>query len=186
MNLANRITLVRILMIPIFVFIAAIEIPHGKLVLALIFIIAAVTDGLDGHIARKRKEITVLGKFMDPLADKLLMSAALIVLVGMNSVPAWIAIVIISREFIVTGLRTIAAAKGEIIAASKAGKQKTVTQIIAISALLLQDDLISLQFLPASAITIFAQAMLWIALIFTVYSGVDYLVKGWGLLFETK
>ena len=186
MNLANRITLVRILLMPIFVLIAAINMPYGNIIVASIFIIAAVTDGLDGHIARKRKEITVLGKFMDPLADKLLISAALIVLVEMGSIAAWVGIIIISREFIVTGLRTVAAANGQVIAASKAGKLKTVTQIIAISALLLEENLTALNFIPETLIVVFTTIMLWLAVIFTVYSGLDYLIKGWGVFTSSK
>ena len=115
-----------------------------------------------------------------------MISAALIVLVEMGSLSAWIAIVIISREFMVTGLRTIAAANGQIIAASKAGKLKTVTQIIAISALFLEKTLIEINLLPEAFIVIFTTVMLWLAVLFTVYSGLDYLIKGWKVFTSSK
>ncbi|MPN55865.1 CDP-diacylglycerol--glycerol-3-phosphate 3-phosphatidyltransferase [bioreactor metagenome] len=145
--------------------------PYQDIVAAVIFILAATTDGLDGYIARKRGQVTTLGKFMDPLADKLLVSAALISLVELGDVPAWIAWVILGREFAVTGLRAIASADGVVIAASKLGKIKTVTQVIAISAILLKDWPFSLIHIPIG------QPFLYIALFFTVLSGVDYMVK---------
>lgn len=155
------------------------RLPHGKqffesqdYIAAAIFILAAVTDGLDGHIARKRKQVTRLGQFMDPLADKLLVSAALISLVELQLVQAWIAWVILGREFAVTGLRAIAAAEGVVIPASKLGKVKTVTQIIAISAFLLHDWPLTLIGLTIS------NWFIYIAVVFTVISGLDYLIKG--------
>ncbi|MDD2401116.1 MAG: CDP-diacylglycerol--glycerol-3-phosphate 3-phosphatidyltransferase [Clostridia bacterium] len=168
MNLANKLTLSRIFLVPLFMLVLLIRIPFGKYIAAVIFIIAASTDGLDGYIARKRKQITNLGKLMDPLADKLLISAALISLVEMGEIPAWIAVLIIGREFFVTGLRSIAAAEGIVIAASKLGKIKTVTQIVAISALLLDDVL--LNFINVS----FGKYLLYIAVFFTLWSGIDY------------
>lgn len=150
--------------------------PHQDLVAAIIFILAATTDGLDGYIARKRGQVTNLGKFMDPLADKLLVSAALISLVELGDVPAWVAWVILGREFAVTGIRAIAAADGTVISASKLGKVKTVTQVIAISAILLHDWPLSLLNIPVG------QPFLYIALVFTIISGVDYLVKSKKLL----
>jgi CDP-diacylglycerol--glycerol-3-phosphate 3-phosphatidyltransferase len=150
--------------------------PHQDLVAAVIFILAATTDGLDGYVARKRGQVTVLGKFMDPLADKLLVSAALISLVELGEVPAWVAWIILAREFAVTGLRAIASADGTVISASKLGKIKTVTQVIAISALLLHDWPFSLLNIPVG------QPFLYIALIFTIISGIDYLLKSRKLL----
>jgi len=143
---------------------------------AAIFLLAAITDGLDGYIARKRKQVTRLGQFMDPLADKLLVSAALISLVELHKVPGWIAWVIIGREFAVTGLRAIAAAEQVVIPASKLGKIKTVTQIIAISAHLLRDWPLSLIGIKLSP------WFIYVALVFTIISGVDYIVKGWKFL----
>lgn len=178
MNLPNILTLIRIIMIPVFMVVLLLKLPGGKTyflyqdyVAALIFIIAAATDGLDGYIARKRGQVTNLGKFLDPLADKLLVSAALISLVELEIVSAWIVWVILAREFAVTGIRAIAAADGVVISASKLGKAKTVTQVVAISALLLKDW-------PLSYFNIhIGQPMLYVALILTVISGVDYLVK---------
>ncbi|MGI6589018.1 MAG: CDP-diacylglycerol--glycerol-3-phosphate 3-phosphatidyltransferase [Peptococcia bacterium] len=160
MNLANKLTLLRIILIPLFMLIILIRIPYGQYIATAIFIIAASTDGLDGYIARKHKQVTNLGKLMDPLADKLLITAALIVLVELGLLAGWIAFIIIGREFFVTGLRTIAAAEGVIIAASKLGKLKTVTQIVAITAILLN-------------IT-FGKHLMYIAVVFTLWSGIDY------------
>ena len=178
MNLPNRLTIVRIILIPIFMAFLLLQVPkghtlfpHQDLVAAVIFILAAATDGLDGYIARKRHQVTVLGKFMDPLADKLLVSAALISLVELGSVPAWVAWTILGREFAVTGLRAIVSADGVVLSASKLGKIKTVTQVISISAILLHDWPFSLIGIPVG------QPVLYIALFFTIISGVDYFLK---------
>jgi len=135
MNLPNRLTLARLLLIPVFLLVISHESLYTDAIAAAVFVLSAATDGLDGYYARKNKQVTLLGKFMDPLVDKLLISAALVVLVDLGRLPGWIAVVIISREFAVTGLRSIAAAEGVIITASNLGKIKTVTQIIAITAL---------------------------------------------------
>ncbi|HLT55006.1 MAG TPA: CDP-diacylglycerol--glycerol-3-phosphate 3-phosphatidyltransferase, partial [Bacillota bacterium] len=145
-----------------------------------LFIIAAATDWFDGHLARKHNLVTNMGKFLDPLADKLLVSAALIILVELGSAASWIVIIIISREFAVTGLRLIAAGEGIVLAASKLGKIKTITQMIAISALLLYNFPFSFIGFP------FAGIMLYIALFFTILSGIDYFVKNWHVLGESK
>lgn len=178
MNLPNRLTIVRIILIPIFMAFLLLQVPkghtlfpHQDLVAAIIFILAAATDGLDGYIARKRHQVTVLGKFMDPLADKLLVSAALISLVELGSVPAWVAWTILGREFAVTGLRAIVSADGVVLSASKLGKIKTVTQVISISEILLHDWPFSLIGIPVG------QPVLYIALFFTIVSGVDYFLK---------
>ncbi len=171
MNLANRLTLARIFLIPIFMLILIIEIKYGKIIATAVFIIAASTDGLDGYIARKRNQVTMLGKFMDPLADKLLISTALVYLVELGSIPAWVAVMIIGREFAVTGLRVIAAAEGIVVSASKLGKYKTVFQIIAIAALFLDDYPFSIWKIPFGKIT------MAVAIIFTIWSGIDYYLK---------
>jgi len=171
MNLANKLTLLRIFLVPVFMFVLLIKIPYGEYIAAAIFIIAASTDGLDGYIARKRKQITNLGKLMDPLADKLLITDALISLVELGIISGWIAFIIIGREFFVTGIRTIAAAEGVIIAASKLGKIKPISQIIAIVVLLLNDFPFSLWQIP------FGKYALYIAVFFTIWSGVDYFLK---------
>jgi len=183
LNLANRITLVRIFLVPVVMFfllvrykfgtfeIGSIHMTYNELIAALVFILAASTDGLDGYIARKRKIVTNLGKFLDPLADKLLISAALISLVEMQRLEAWIAIVIISREFAVTGLRLVAAAEGQVIAASALGKLKTWIQIIAITALMIRNFPFETMGIP------FADISIWAMVIITIYSGYDYFMK---------
>ena len=188
MNLANRITLARIFLVPIIMFflLARIDfepiefenfsITYNQIVAALIFIIAASTDGLDGYIARKNKLVTNLGKLLDPLADKLLVAAVLISLVEMDKLDAWIAIVIISREFAVTGLRQVALLEGKVLAASRWGKWKTGVQITMIIALLLNNFPFALVGIP------FDVVMSWAAAVITVYSGIDYFVKNKDLI----
>ncbi|WP_445506574.1 CDP-diacylglycerol--glycerol-3-phosphate 3-phosphatidyltransferase [Niallia sp. 03190] len=183
MNLPNKITISRIFLIPVFLVVMLVEFSWGNMTLlgatlpvahfigALIFIIASTTDWIDGYYARKYNLVTNLGKFLDPLADKLLVSAALIVLVNFHLAPAWMTIVIISREFAVTGLRLVLAGGGEVVAANMLGKIKTWAQIIAISVLLLHNMIFELGSIP------FADIALWIALIFTIWSGWDYFTK---------
>ncbi|MEF2244492.1 MULTISPECIES: CDP-diacylglycerol--glycerol-3-phosphate 3-phosphatidyltransferase [unclassified Paenibacillus] len=183
MNLANKITLARIFLVPVILFFLLMEfnfgslkfsdfeITYNQIVAALIFIIAASTDGLDGYIARKNKIVTNLGKLLDPLADKLLVAAVLISLVQMDKLNALIAIVIISREFAVTGLRQIALLEGSVMAASKWGKWKTAIQITMIISLLLNNFPFAFIDFPFDVI------VSWIAALITVYSGVDYFVK---------
>lgn len=188
-NLANKITLIRIFLVPIMMFfllvnfdyLPAIEregfsITYNQIIAALIFIIAASTDGLDGYIARKRKMVTNLGKLLDPLADKLLVAAVLISLVEMQKCDAWIAVVIISREFAVTGLRQVALLEGKVVAASKWGKWKTAIQITAIVAMLLNN-------FPFAFVHFqFDVVATWLAALITVYSGIDYFVKNKNVL----
>lgn len=171
MNLPNLLTLLRIFLVPVFMLILLIRIPYGEYIAAGIFILAASTDGLDGYIARSRHQVTRFGKLMDPLADKLLVSAALISLVELQQISAWIAVIIIGREFAVSGLRSVAAAEGVIIAASKLGKAKTITQIVAITAILLNDFPFSLISFPIG------EAAMMVAVAFTVISGIDYFIK---------
>src|SRR5699024_4374929 len=148
MNLPNNITIYRILLIPIFILLLSIpldlgtwniggnDLPFVVLIAAVIFLIAALTDWLDGYYARKYNLITNMGKFLDPLADKLLVSAAFILLVELQLAPAWVIIIIISREFAITGFRLVASGEGIVLAASNMGKLKTVSQILAIALLL--------------------------------------------------
>jgi CDP-diacylglycerol--glycerol-3-phosphate 3-phosphatidyltransferase len=182
-NLANRITLARIFLVPVLMFfllvryefgyfsLGSIHMTYNELIAALVFILAASTDGLDGYIARKRKIVTNLGKFLDPLADKLLISAALISLVEMHRLEAWIAIVIISREFAVTGLRLVAAAEGQVIAASALGKLKTWVQIVAITAVMIRNFPFAFFGIP------FDDVAIWAMVVITIYSGYDYFAK---------
>ncbi|MBS4199028.1 CDP-diacylglycerol--glycerol-3-phosphate 3-phosphatidyltransferase [Bacillus sp. FJAT-49732] len=183
MNLPNKITVARVILIPIFLILMLVPFNWGKISLpgteielahffgALVFIIASVTDWVDGYYARKYNLVTNLGKFLDPLADKLLVSAAFIVLVEMQLAPSWIVIIIISREFAVTGLRMILSGQGEVVAANMLGKIKTWTQIIAISLLLLHNVLFEAIGIPLDTIA------LWVALFFTVWSGYEYFYK---------
>ncbi len=170
MNLANRLTLARIFLVPLFLLVLSIKVAYGEYIAAGVFILAASTDGLDGYIARKRNQVTKLGKFMDPLADKLLISAALISLVELGKVSAWVAFVIIGREFAVTGLRAIVAADGVVISASWLGKIKTVSQIIAIVFLFIHDFPFNL-LKPGFSV---GKAAMGVAVFFTIWSGLDY------------
>lgn len=187
MNLANKLTLVRIFLVPIFlIFLIVKEIPYGTFIATFIFILASLTDKLDGYIARSRNQITDFGKFMDPLADKLLVTSALISLVELQVIPAWAAIIIIAREFAVSGLRSIAASQGKVIAASWWGKIKTVVQIIALILLLLKVNIRASQYLTklvsnnafwAVFFDKVPMIMLLVAVIITIISGYEYFVK---------
>ncbi len=170
MNLPNKLTMGRIFAIPVFIVVFLMD---YRIAAAVIFILAAVTDMLDGHIARKHNLVTNFGKLMDPLADKLLVMSALICMVEVGDVPGWMVVVILGREFIITGMRQVAAAQGIVIAAGTTGKIKTITQMIAIPLLILENW-------PFTAIGIsvpFDQIFLWIALIMTIVSGAEYIMK---------
>lgn len=181
MNTANKITILRILMIPVFMIVLMVGFPYNDLIAALIFVAAAATDGVDGYVARKYNQITDFGKFIDPLADKLLVATALICLVDMGRIASYMAIIIIAREFIVTSLRIVAISKGVVIAAEMTGKIKTVIQIIAtVIALVFTEDKFLIGGLSAGYI-----AML-IATLFTIYSGVVYLKNNWNLIADNK
>lgn len=188
MNLPNKLTLFRILLVPVMVIVPflgikveILGIPLTYLLIDLIFIIASTTDKLDGYLARKNNQVTTFGKFLDPLADKILVLAAMIMLVEMAKLPAWIPIIVLAREFVVSGYRLVAVEKGgKVIAASKWGKLKTVTQMIAIILAFL--DLYSFgecftgtlqggDFILNLIVTI----MMIIQVIATIFSGVDYL-----------
>lgn len=186
MNLPNKLTMLRILLVPVFlVFISIKDIPYGKPIAIVVFIIASITDKLDGYIARSRNQITRFGKFMDPLADKLLVTSALISLVEYHIIPAWAAMIIVAREFAVTGLRSVAAAEGIVIAASAWGKAKTVTQIIAIIMALinLNYNHVSLGVIkkfinyPHKFLNITTDVAMAAAVIITIISGWDYFAK---------
>ena len=164
MNIANKLTLSRMIMVPFFLVAVYFEKDSPVLhISAIIFAVASFTDFLDGYLARKYNLITDFGKFMDPLADKVLVVAALAVLVEMNLIPAWMIVLIITREYAVSILRAIAANTGQVIAASQGGKAKTVSQIIAVLMLLLNIK--------------YGIYVMWIAVILTFVSGMDYLMK---------
>ena len=187
MNLANKLTMIRIFLVPVFlVFITVKDIPYGSIIATIIFIIASLTDQIDGHIARSRNQITNFGKFMDPLADKLLVTAALVSLVELKLVAGWAVVVILAREFAVSGLRTLAASDGIVIAASWWGKIKTVTQMIAILLLLLKVNInpsvsaisfVSNNSFLNSFFTYVPETIMYIAVLITIISGIDYFVK---------
>ena len=168
MNLPNKLTIGRILIVPVFIILLMYGYYH---ISAVIFILASLTDMFDGMIARKYNLVTNFGKIMDPLADKILVAAAFICLVELGDVAAWMVVVILAREFAVTGLRTVAAAQGVVIAAGATGKLKTILQMIAVPALLLQNWPFQMVGFP------FAQIMLWISVIVTVISGIEYIIK---------
>ena len=173
-NVPNTLSLVRVFLAPVVLLFLSLRIEQpipflpdvswGEALAAMVFIVASITDFFDGYIARRDKLVTNLGKFIDPLADKVLVISAMLALIELNRLPAWIVMVIITREFVVTGLRLVAAAEGVVIAASKGGKLKTVCQIIALIMLILN--------IP------YGMAVMWVAMILTVWSGMDYLIKG--------
>ena len=168
MNIANQLTILRIVLVPVFMYFLL----AGNMNLAAaIFIIASLTDFLDGFLARKMNLITNLGKFMDPLADKVLVMAAFICLVEIGSVSSWAVVIILGREFIVSIFRAVAAAEGIVIAASWWGKLKTNSQMLAIVLLLFNNT--PLEVMDGQL----AQIVLWIAVALTVISGVDYIIK---------
>lgn len=179
MNLPNKITIFRVIMIPIFlVFLLIPGIPNGKYIAAAIFIIAALTDFLDGYLARKYHLITNFGKFMDPLADKLLVCSALICFVQLELLPAWIVIIIISREFIISGFRLIASDNGVVIAASWWGKIKTNVQMIMSVLLMFHLDFYAFHVLE--------QVFIYLSVILTVVSLVDYMYKNKNILKDSR
>ncbi|MBQ7900400.1 MAG: CDP-diacylglycerol--glycerol-3-phosphate 3-phosphatidyltransferase [Clostridia bacterium] len=181
MTTANKVTLARMALIPVFLIVLMSGILYADYIALVIFAVAALTDGIDGHIARKYNQITDFGKFLDPLADKLLIATALICFVELGRMPAWMAVIIIAREFIVTGLRSIAASKGVIIAAIMTGKVKTCIQIGASLCAFV---------LYAEPFVIGGKSVAWyamlIATLFTIYSGYEYLKKNWNIIAESK
>ena len=177
MNLPNKLTTLRVIMIPFFVFFLLWQNGENRtfrMIALALFIIASLTDLLDGKIARKYNLVTNFGKFMDPLADKLLVCSALICLIELNALPAWIVIIIISREFIISGFRLIASDNGVVIAASYWGKFKTTFQMVSVVLLIL--DIPALAFVTTICV--------WIALLLTIVSLVDYIYKNHKILTE--
>ena len=188
MNLPNKLTIFRIFLVPLMVLIPIlgisgdiIGIPKSYLAIDFIFIVASITDKLDGYLARKNNEITTFGKFLDPLADKILVLAAMVMLVEMSKLPAWIPIIVLTREFMVSGYRLVAVGKdGKVIAASKWGKIKTVTQMIAIILAFIDvcpfgecftGNIHGIEFIINTIVTL----MMIIQTIATVFSGIDYM-----------
>ena len=199
MNLANKLTIFRIILVPIMVICAYLpisgefyEIPITLLIMEGIFIIASITDKLDGYIARSRNQITTFGKFLDPLADKILVLSAMVIFVQMSKLPAWIPIIVLAREFIVSGIRLIAVqSDGNVIAASAWGKLKTVTQMIALIFMFVDVGgfftFVNGKLNGAHlVINIISSIMIVVSTIATVFSGWDYVWKGRKLFKEAK
>ncbi len=169
-NLPNILSLVRIGASPLLIVLLVSPGRTLSMVAALVFLVVCATDWLDGYLARRRGSVTSLGKFLDPLADKLLIVTALIMLISLERVPAWMVALIVAREIAVTGLRTMALRAGIVISASRLGKLKTISQIAAITALLLHHELWGIDF------QLLGEWLIWIALIITLWSGVDYFI----------
>ena len=195
MNLANKLTIFRVMLVPLMVIVPFFNItgeflgiPYTYLIIDLIFIIASITDKLDGYIARSRNQITTFGKFLDPLADKILVLTAMIMLVEMGKIPSWIPVIVVAREFLVSGYRLLAAQNnGSVIAASKWGKLKTVTQMLGLIIALIDVNSFG-KFLDGSLsginliINIASTMMLLISVIATIFSGWEYIKNGKDLL----
>ncbi len=199
MNLPNKITIARILLVPIMMLMPYIGItaktsfglPIVNIIILIIFLVASFTDYLDGHIARKRNIVTNFGKFLDPIADKLLVLAALVMLVEAGIIPGWIPIIIAAREFMVSAIRMLVATEGKVIAASKLGKIKTVTQMVAISLAFLDTNYF-MSFVCggltgfALILNILMSVAMILAVIATIWSGVDYFMKSKDVVLQSK
>ena len=199
MNLPNKITIARILLVPIMMLMPYIGItaktsfglPIVNIIILIIFLVASFTDYLDGHIARKRNIVTNFGKFLDPIADKLLVLAALVMLVEARIIPGWIPIIIAAREFMVSAIRMLVATEGKVIAASKLGKIKTVTQMVAISLAFLDTNYF-MSFVCggltgfALILNILMLVAMILAVIATIWSGVDYFMKSKDVVLQSK
>ncbi len=168
MNIANKLTVFRVILVPFFVFFMLTDfIPHSQIIAFVIFVVATITDKLDGTIARKCNMISAFGKFMDPIADKLLVCSALVCLTSSGKIPSWITIIIIGREFAISGVRLLAAEGGVTIAASNWGKLKTIAQMI-MTIIMLAD---------IEALRIVEEIVMYAALVLTIISLVDYILK---------
>lgn len=171
MNLPNRLTLLRIILVPVFM---CVYLFGFEYVAAAIFVIASVTDWADGYLARKNNLVTNFGKFMDPLADKLLVTAALLCLLELGTVTSWVVMIILAREFIVTGIRLVAASEGKVIAAGKLGKIKTVMQLIALTYAIIFGG------------GILTDVLIYLATAMTLISGIDYIAKNTYVFSQTN
>lgn len=200
MNLPNKITVARMLLIPVMIIIPFLNIQgtipiggitYSNLIVLAIFLLASFTDFLDGYLARKNNIVTTFGKFLDPIADKLLVLAALIMLVEMGQIPAWIPIIIAAREFLVSGIRMLAAGEGNVIAASWLGKVKTVSQMIAIS-LAFIDTSHFMRFIDdemfgmALILNVIMSLAMLVSVITTIWSGLDYFIKSKDVVLKSK
>ena len=176
MNLPNKLSMLRICMVPVFVVLALIDAFWAQIAALVVFCVASLTDMLDGQIARRRNLVTDFGKFIDPIADKLLVMSALVVLVGQSRMPSWVCILMLAREFAISGFRLVAAGSGRVIAAGCLGKVKTVTQMIAVILLLLLTPVSGEPLLGRAGVVV-ANAVMYVSALMTVWSGVDYIVR---------
>jgi len=181
MTTANKITILRVLMIPLFLIAMFLRADYAQLVALIIFILASITDSIDGYVARKYNQSTNFGKFMDPLADKLLVTAAILIFVERGQMPSWAAMIIIAREFAVTGLRLVAAADGLVIAAATSGKIKTAVSIVAICIMLTPFH--SRQLFGTVTVDVACYTLI---ILVTVWSGVEYFVRNGKILNMSK
>jgi len=174
-NLPNSISLIRVLMVPILMVFMLVDVPAGDVIALIVLVLAAGSDSLDGYIARRRRQTTVMGVFLDPLADKLLVTAALVSMVALGGLSAWVAMVVIARELAVSGLRLVAAVQNVVIAASTWGKAKTASQMLAIAALIVEPRWLKPEW------TLWGHRVAWylvmLMLVLTVVSGIDYFVR---------
>ena len=177
-NLPNSLTLFRVACIPVLVILLFFPNKLTSFLAALVFALASISDLLDGFLARRRQLVTTFGKFLDPLADKLIVSAALIMLIPLDRAPAWMVVVIVGRELAITGLRSMAVSEGKVISADELGKKKMVFQIVAILGLLLHYEYFGINF---HAVGMF---FLWLAVILTLWSGFNYFRRFWHVLEE--
>ena len=179
MNLANKFTLLRVVLVPIFIAFMTIDATWARALGLFIFILASLTDMIDGKIARSKNMITTFGKFADPLADKMLTTAAFLVFMGNGIIGVWPVFIILVREFAVSGIRLAAAADGEVIAASFWGKFKTVTQMLSIIVGII---LMCIPQIPLAVSNMITLVLVWVCVLFTVISGAEYIVKNWKLM----
>ena len=178
MNTANKITLLRVVLVPLFMALFLVESTLCRILALAVFIIASITDAVDGYIARNYNQVTNFGKFVDPLADKMLTTAAFVILVSYDRMSVWALMIVLAREFMVSGIRSMAAADGKVIAASMWGKLKTVSQMVAIIAAII----LLLPFFPQTAAEIITDILVWLSVVFTVISGADYLIQNRSVL----
>lgn len=179
MNLPNKLTILRVILIPFFLVALMVDgIPAGKWIALGIFVLASITDTLDGQIARRKNLVTNFGKFMDPLADKLLVCSAMIAMIDLGRIPCWVVIIIIAREFIISGFRLVASDNGVVIAAGWWGKIKTVVQMIMVIALIAD--------FGGKAVAVIENVLIYAALALTVISLVDYIIKNKDVISDFK
>ena len=179
MNTANKITMIRVFLVPIFMVLFFIDNAACHWAALGVFILASITDAVDGHVARKYNQITTFGKFVDPLADKVLTTAAFLLLMYYGRMSVWAVMIILTREFMVAGVRLVAAGEGNVVAASMWGKLKTVTQMVAVIVAMILMNFEKILGVPS---IILSDILIWISVVFTIISGIDYLVKNWHLM----